>query len=66
MNKNKKTKSGENKFSSYHKQLFSLIHKELIFLKRSATLQKIKGYEKSVQKKERQVTPKHVKVITLT
>ena len=50
MNKDLKTneKSGENTFGSYHKQLFSLIYKELIFLKRSATLQKTKGYEKSV------------------
>lgn len=53
-------------FSSYHKQLFSLTHKELIFLRRSATLQKIKGYEKSVHKKGKTSSPKHVKVITLT
>lgn len=61
-----KQKSGENMFSSYHKQLFSLTHKELIFLRRSATLQKIKGYEKSVHKKGKTSSPKHVKVITLT
>lgn len=59
MNKDLKTneKSGENTFGSYHKQLFSLIYKELIFLKRSATLQKTKGYEKSVHKKGKTSSP---------
>lgn len=68
MNKDLKTneKSGENTFGSYHKQLFSLIYKELIFLKRSAPCRKPKGMKNQSIKRERQVAPKCVKVITLT